>query len=180
MRRRARWGTRSAKGGRLVVLCFAAVLIIAVYELYALIVPDKSANPLWREVTIGQNVIGDWKYGGQDEEGYLRFYNKSETVVLPPTARLFDADGQFVVIEKYTPSSLTYALPYAAIPMPWLLGLLAAFSAAVALLYARWRRRPRRMRLTRSSAGFPVSFTAKPARRFRPTVRRGRTRRPWR
>jgi hypothetical protein len=181
LRRRARFGTRPASARRVWLAALIVVCIIFAYELYCVIVPYRSANPLWHEVTIGQNVIGDWKYGGQDEEGYLRFYNRSETVVLPPSARLFDADGQFVVIEKYSPGSLTYALPYEAIPLPWLLGLLAVVSAAGGWMVYRVRRRPKRLRL-----GTPWQLPALPplprrrlrrARRFRPAFRR---RPPWR
>jgi hypothetical protein len=155
------------------------VCCVGLYQLYCIIVPFQSANPLWHEVTIGENVIGDWKYGGQDEEGYLRFYNHSQTVVLPPSARLFDADGQFVVIERYSPGSLTYALPYEAIPLPWLAVIASVLVAAAAWTVYRRRRRPARIRTRRRKVRFlrldPVAFRSpRKVRRFRSAPRRWR------
>lgn len=119
-----------------------AVLLVLVgfFELYSIIVPFQSNNPLWHQVTVGQSVIDDWTYGGQDEEGYLRFFNQTESVVLPPTAKIFSADGQFVVIEGYSPSSLTFAPPLEAIPLSWLV-LLVAILAVAGWFYFRRRRK---------------------------------------
>lgn len=121
------------------------VCVIAVFELYRWVVPFHSENPLFQEVTIGENVIDNWKYGGQDEEGYLRFYNDQQTIVLPPSSRLFDANGQFVVIEHYSPSSLTYALPFAAIPFKWFAALFATLALFIGAIYMRVKNRPRKL-----------------------------------
>jgi hypothetical protein len=131
----------------------AAILILAgTYELYSAIVPSQSFNPLWREVTVGQRVIGDWMYGGQDEEGYLKFYSHGETLLMPPSARVLDLDGRFVILEGHTVSTLTFAYPLAAIPITWLLGMLTAFGLTVYLLYRRARGlRRRRWRPARTS-----------------------------
>lgn len=130
------------------VVCFG---ILAV-ELYRVAIPFQSVNPLWQEATVDEPVIGNWRYGGQDEEGYLRFFDQAHTVLIPPGSHLFGADGQFVVIEHYSPSSLTFAQPYEAIPPLWLiLGLgVGVISAAVAV--RRWRRRRLRLRAVRPSS----------------------------
>ncbi|MCL6516838.1 hypothetical protein [Alicyclobacillus sp.] len=140
---RPRTRVRSLRGTVLVAVLAAA----AVFELVRLLLPLTSANPLYHEVTIGEPVIGEWKYGGLDEEGYLKFYNGGQTVLLPPNERLFDADGRFVVIEGHTPSSLTYARPVAAIPLSWLAAGAGVLAIPAALLWMRLRRRRRRMRV---------------------------------
>ena len=130
---------------RLFVVAVAGFLGLGLFELYQIVVPFQSANPLWREVTIGQPVIDHWQYGGQDEEGYLKFYDGGQTVLIPPDARMFDANGKFVVLEGHTPSSLTFAQPLEAIPMPWIVVVTGAVvvPAAVALVFKlrkkRWR-----------------------------------------
>jgi hypothetical protein len=134
---------------RVPVFLYGISLIIcalAVFELYRWIVPFHSENPLFQEVTIGEKVIDNWKYGGENEEGYLRFYDDKETVVLPPSSRLFDANGQFVVIEHYSPSSLTYALPFAAIPPKWFAVMIALLALFIGGIFFRIKRRLRKMR----------------------------------
>lgn len=121
------------------IVAVLAFMVIA-FELYSIIVPFQSNNPLWTQVTIGQPVIDNWTYGGQDEEGYLRFYNRGESIVLPPSAKLFSADGQFVIIEGFSPSSLTYAYPFEAVPMSW---LVAGGAVVVAGGWLLWRRKSR-------------------------------------
>jgi hypothetical protein len=121
------------------------ICAIAVFELYRWIVPFQSQNPLFHEVTIGESVIDSWKYGGQDEEGYLRFYNDQQTVVLPPNAHLFDANGQFVVIEHYAPASLTYAEPFAAIPPKWMIAMFATLVVFIGSAFLRIKHRPRKL-----------------------------------
>jgi hypothetical protein len=118
---------------------------IALFELYRWIVPFRSDNPLFQEVTIGENVIDNWKYGGEDEEGYLRFYDDRESIVLPPSSRLFDANGQFVVIEHYSPSSLTYAVPFAAIPFKWFVAMFVVLVLTIGGVYLRFKNRPRKL-----------------------------------
>jgi hypothetical protein len=135
LRKRFRPRSKIAALRRWAMAGAAMCALLALFELYQIIVPFRSANPLWQEVTIGQPVIDGWAYGGEDAEGYLKFYNQSETVLLPPSSHMFDADGKFVVIEGHTPSTLTYAEPYEAIPLPWLLAGCAAMMLGGIWLY---------------------------------------------
>ncbi|WP_233095988.1 hypothetical protein [Alicyclobacillus sp. SO9] len=137
---RFRKGT-GAKLPRFALVFALLAMIITAYELYGMIVPFKSQNPLWTQVTIGQPIIDNWSYQGQDEEGYLKFYNQSQSIVLPPTAKIFSADGRFVVIEGFSPNSFTYALPFEAIPMSWLLAGTVVITGGGWLLLRRSRRR---------------------------------------
>lgn len=106
----------------LIVVALLGILLL-IYELYDVIVPFKAQNPLWKEVTVGEPVINGWMYDGEDEEGYLKFYNQSGvTHVLPPDSHLISLDGEFVIIEDYSTGTLTYALPMEAISLPWLIG----------------------------------------------------------
>jgi hypothetical protein len=130
-------------------LVLAVLGAAALFELYRILLPLTSANPLYHEVTIGEPVIGEWRYGGQDEEGYLKFYNGGQTVLLPPTERLFDADGRFVVIEGHTPSSLTYARPVAAVPLSWIAAGLGAMALPGGWIWLRLRARRKRLRVRR-------------------------------
>lgn len=117
-----RFRTRAkARLPRWLLAVLVAFVGLGLVELYRVVIPLKSINPLWHEVTIGEPVISPWLYGGRDEEGYLRFYDQNQTIVLPPTAHTFDANGQFVVIEEFNSSSLVFAEPLAAIPAPWIL-----------------------------------------------------------
>ncbi|GMA50250.1 hypothetical protein GCM10025857_16070 [Alicyclobacillus contaminans] len=125
---------------------------LALFELYQMVIPFQSANPLWREVTVGEPVIDSWRYGGLDEEGYLRFYNNGQTALLPPSAHTFDADGQFVVLEGHTASSLTFASPYEAIPARWLISGAAVLCLGGMVLWLRRRARGPRLRLKRSQS----------------------------
>lgn len=113
----------------LIVFVFLAALVLV--ELYRILIPLKSVNPLWHEVTIGEPVIGHWLYGGRDEEGYLRFYDQNQTIVLPPSAHTFDANGQFVVIEDFSSSSLTFAEPLEAIPVRWVIAGVTVIAAGI-------------------------------------------------
>ncbi|OFW77163.1 MAG: hypothetical protein A2201_04155 [Alicyclobacillus sp. RIFOXYA1_FULL_53_8] len=123
-------------------LLFLVVVLagISIFELYRWIIPLQSLNPLWHEVTIGEPVIDSWLYGGRDEEGYLRFYDQAQTIVVPPTAHTFAADGQFVVIEEFSSSSLTFAEPFEAIPVSWIAIGGVGFLASLWLLFRRLRR----------------------------------------
>ncbi len=126
-----------------IIVLFASA--IAVFELYRWIIPFHAENPLFQEVTIGENVISNWKYGGESEEGYLRFYNNAQTIVLPPDSHLFDADGQFVVLEHYSPSSLTYAYPIEAVPFKWYVAGAAVLGLFIGGIYYRFKYRPRKL-----------------------------------
>ncbi|RIV24253.1 hypothetical protein D2Q93_07365 [Alicyclobacillaceae bacterium I2511] len=114
---------------------------VVLFEVYRWWVPYASWNPLWNQVTVGQSVIGPWNYGGLNEQGYLRFYSGFQVVLLPPTAKLFDANGHFVILEGHTPGSLTYARPIADIPPGWLLLGLCGVGMGGFLWVTRSRRR---------------------------------------
>jgi hypothetical protein len=137
-----RWRFRVVKPKLLPAWLLGAVILLSLvllYELYLTIIPFHSKNPLWHQVTVGQPVIGDWLYGGQIESGYLKFYNHSGSVVIPPSSRTFDADGKFVVIEDFTPSSLTFAEPYGAIPLRWIALSIAVILALPLLILWRFK-----------------------------------------
>lgn len=147
-------------------------------ELYRIVIPLNSINPLWHEVTIGENVIGNWKYGGRDEEGYLRFYDQNQTIVLPPSAHTFDASGQFVVIEEFNSSSLTYATPFAAIPLKWLLAGATILAALIWLITGSFHRSKafKSKQAVKSQPGFrqriqPPAKKRPSRKRFRPSGR---------
>lgn len=141
---RFRVRAKAAPLGRFLLIGMVFLLTFVCFELYRLLVPFMSANPLWTQVTIGQPVIHGWMYGGVDEEGYLKFYNQSSPpVLIPPDAHLFDADGEFVILEGHTPSSLTFAQPYQAIPMKWMAVGLAVTSLPIVVFSLRLRQRRR-------------------------------------
>ena len=163
-----RFESQSGTGGlsRMRWAAAGVVLVLVVLiEVYRWLVPYASWNPLWNQVTIGQSVIGPWKYGGQDEKGYLRFYNGFQTALLPPTAKLFDANGQFVILEAHTLGSLTYAWPIAAIPPGLLLVGLVGVGAG-GFLWVKGSRHRRKS-----------NFRA--MRRARPASREFHLRRDW-
>lgn len=148
MKSKLKMGHRS-KVTRILVVLAVFVGMVGIIELYRWIVPFHSVNPIWNEVTINEPVIDDWRYGGLDEEGYLRFYdnNGPGSIVLPPNAHTLDLNGKFIVIEHFTPSSLTFALPIEAIPAKWLLIGAAVVGVLGGLVTMRLKRRPRRMNL---------------------------------
>ncbi len=123
------------------------VLLLTGFELYQWIVPFQPRNPFFHEATIGQSVIQNWKYEGLDEQGYLRFYDNFQTAILPPKSRIFDANGQFVVIEHYTTSSIVFAQPIEAIPAKWAMLLFLVICSFVFGLSLRIKQRFRMMRL---------------------------------
>ncbi|WP_054967198.1 hypothetical protein [Alicyclobacillus ferrooxydans] len=138
---RFRVRTRAEARGRTVWVLAIAVACVGLFELFRLLVPFQSINPLWSEATIGQTVLGNWSYGGEDAEGYLRFYDSGHEITLPPNAHLFGANGRFVVLEQHSPTSITYALPWNAIPVSWLMGGAALIAMPVGLLFLRLRGR---------------------------------------
>lgn len=148
MRKRFTTRAKAAWHGRFLAVCIIIFLAVACMEVYRAAVPFVSANPLWTQVTIGQPVIGKWMYGGVDEEGYLKFYNSSTAsppILLPPNSHLFDADGKFVILEGHTPSSLTYAQPYEAVPVKWIAIAFTVVAVPGGLLWLKWRHRLRRL-----------------------------------
>lgn len=150
MRNRFRVRAKAAPVGRFLLVGIVCFLAVMCFELYRILVPFVSANPLWSQVTIGEPVIHNWLYGGLDEEGYLKFYNPSHAsipVLLPPDAHMFDADGQFVILESHTASSLTFAQPYEAIPTRWVLVGGGMIAIPIVVLWLKLRQHRRRIKL---------------------------------
>lgn len=142
---------------RWILLVAIAFSVLFLFQLYRLIVPFQPEDPLWHEVTIDEPVIDQWQYAGEDENGYLKFWNPEgigHTVVLPSDAHLFSADGKFVVLESHTPSSLTYAEPYDAVPIGWLLvaGLVIAAAITGTFMWMKWKRQPTHRMKSHSSS----------------------------
>ncbi|WP_206881246.1 hypothetical protein [Alicyclobacillus mali (ex Roth et al. 2021)] len=151
-------------------------LFLTVYEGYRLIMPFVARDPLYHEVNFGQRVIDDWQYEGENEEGYLLFYNpiNGDRAMLPPQSRLFGADGKWVVIEHADAASLTYAEPLEAAPWYVYFLLLAAFGVGAwwAVKRARVVRGKRmRIRSSRSRGSVAPAAGRHARRRFKP--RRG-------
>jgi hypothetical protein len=131
----------------LVTLC---VLIgVGIFELYQFLNPFSSLNPLYHEITAGQKVIDNWVYEGKDKDGDLIFYYNYETHLLPPGSHKLALDGKYVVIEKATENSLTFAEPVEAIPYQWFLPVIV-FGGALLFLRSLIRKRKRPMRIRQS------------------------------
>ncbi|WP_304458815.1 hypothetical protein [Alicyclobacillus sendaiensis] len=174
MARKMRVGKRRLPLWMMVVA--ASILFLTVYEGYRMIMPFVARDPLYHEVNFGQRVIDDWQYEGENEEGYLLFYNpvNGDRAMLPPQSRLFGADGKWVVIEHADAASLTYAEPLEAAPWYVYLLLLAALGGGGWWAFRRARAvRGKRMR-TRSArkpvAGERMGIR-RPRRRFKPRRR---------
>lgn len=103
-------GKRDIRTVLLVVFILAAVASFFIW-LFVVIDPFQPANPFLREVTIGESVIDQWQYSGFSN-GSLHFYNGYNTISLPAESTTFAADGQFVTIDGYTPSTITFEPSY--------------------------------------------------------------------
>jgi len=117
--RRSGWGlrgrrvrkTRDVQSVLIVLLGVAAFAFFLIWVFVALD-PFQSTNPFLKEVTIGQSVIGDWRYGGT-VDGKMRFYDAYyQNSVIPDTQTTFAADGEFVHIDGFTASPLTFEPAY--------------------------------------------------------------------
>lgn len=133
-----------------VLVILGVIAFFLLFEAYRFLMPFVARNPLYHEVTIGEPVIDSWDYGGEDQEGYLRFHNTKtgQEVVLPPTSELFGADGKFVVIERADSGSLTFAEPLEGAPPIWY-AMMAGFvgGALWLIMYRRKVVRKRQMNL---------------------------------
>lgn len=156
------------------LIAVVAVLgFLVFFEGYRFVMPFVSKNPMYHDVTIGENVIDHWRYGGFNPEGYLRFHDTAtgQTITLPPTEKLFGADGKFVVIERADPGSITYASPLESAPPIWyaLMALMVAAALWLTMLRLRLKRRHqmhlRKSATSKSSSGFHINHS----RKFRPT-----------
>jgi hypothetical protein len=148
MKRQFRRGAKT----HLLLILVAAVLLIAVgVRLFQLLRPLSPLDPLEQDITIGQKVVGNWIYGGITDQNRLQFFNGFDIVTLPPGTREFAGDGDFVVIEKATPSMLTVKRSRVYIwesSAPWFF-LAAMIGMALAALVYRESRVRRRSRFYR-------------------------------
>lgn len=173
------------------IVILVILLGFSVYELSRVIIPFETQNPLYHEVTVGEPVIGNWEYWGEDEEGYLRFYNstRGNTALLPPSSHMFDADGTFVVLEHHSPSTLTFADPIEAVPIGWIAigGVLVLLVGGVIFwrfrkMKSHWMRIKRRATYSwlkpKAELLTSVQLTSK-QKRFRPRVAHKGNRRKW-
>ncbi|MCY0888121.1 MAG: hypothetical protein OWQ59_06640 [Alicyclobacillaceae bacterium] len=151
------------------LIVFGILMAVGGFELTRYIIPFEARNPLFHEVTIGEPVIEHWKYGGVDEEGYLRFYNGIQTIVLPPGSHMFGADGTFVMLEHHNATSLTYADPLEALPLRWIIVILSSVGAVVG--FVAWRLRVMRRPL-RTKSSTPYARIARVVANFRRKRRR--------
>ncbi len=85
----------------------ALVIFLIANTIFALN-PFQTGNPLNSEVTVGERVIGDWQYNGENQQGQLVFYNGYQTVTMPGNSKTFAADGEYVNIVSHTHDTLTY------------------------------------------------------------------------
>jgi len=134
--------------------------LLGAIELYRVITPFNSLNPFWKEISLGGQIFPGYYYNGQDEEGYLKFYNAAQSFVIPPSSRLIEYQGHYAVIEAYTPGTLTYANPIDAIPLRWVVIGSGVFAGIAFTLWtwvkAKRNRRPLRLsnrHLTTRSTG---------------------------
>ena len=108
MRRgRIKYVRRRRKRLSLPTVFFAAAFLAFLIWMFASANPFEQANPFLKEVTIGQAVLGDWRYGGADAV-HLKFYDTYQSIPIPANSKTFAADGEFVSIISHTPSTLTF------------------------------------------------------------------------
>lgn len=91
------------------------VLAVFTTQLFRAIAPFYTLNPFVHKKTIGEDIIGKWKYGGVDDQGKLQFYNGFQTVKVPASSLTFDAEGSYVVIKEYTANTITIQNPRAVV-----------------------------------------------------------------
>lgn len=137
-----------------------AVVGVLMYMLIRIIVPFQTENPLWNEATVGEPVIDNWWYGGENEEGYLLFKNTdNRTAELPPTAKMLALDGKFVMIEHFSPQAVVFAKPLAAIPTRWWLISGIVILGAVGATALTLKLRPTQSRFQASKARQSVALS---------------------
>ncbi|PWI57618.1 hypothetical protein [Sulfoacidibacillus thermotolerans] len=102
---------RSRRPQAYVILLVGAMVVFLLWVLISAN-PFQTTNPFLRQTTIGQSVLGDWRYGGSDATGQMKFYDAYQSVVIPGNATTFAADGQFVTIDAHTPTTITFEPSY--------------------------------------------------------------------
>ena len=153
MRRSFLHAKKRAPGSFLFFLLLSGAFIAFAIWVFVSIDPFQTVNPFLREVTIGQSVIGDWRYGGADASGSMKFYDAYQYITIPGNSPTFAADGEFVSIEGHSPSTLTFEPPYESEVLGpasyiWILFVLAAVSV---LVWKKKRVAPLRIRRQRKN-----------------------------
>jgi hypothetical protein len=140
-------------------ILFLAVSLFFSVQIFRALLPFYTWNPFVNKITIGEDVIGKWQYGGVDDQGRMQFYNGFQTVKIPGGSPTFDAEGSYVVIKDHTPNTLTIQYPRAVI-LQWVIVFLSLIVCLFGILklfvQVRWparkpgisrRRRGRRIRI---------------------------------
>ena len=106
----------------LIIPTVLALFALAAFYIYRFIDPYASLNPLNREVTSGQTVVGNWIYDGMNNNGDIVFYKNGDYVplIVPVSSHEFAIDGQTFILENATRNSLTFATPIESV-FPWTL-----------------------------------------------------------
>ena len=103
---------KRAPGSLLIVILVIGAILAFLTWIIVSIDPFQPANPFLRQVTIGQSVIGDWRYGGSNTNGSMKFYDAYQYVSIPENSSTFAADGEFVTLAGHTPSTVTFEPAY--------------------------------------------------------------------
>lgn len=104
---------KRAPGAWLFRILMAGVILGLIGWVFVSVNPFQPLNPFFHKVTIGQTVIGDWRYGGTDPtSGAIKFYDTYQSVPIPGDSHTFAADGEFVNIEGHTATTLTFEPVY--------------------------------------------------------------------
>ena len=143
-KRAFRRGTRARRPSWSLMFWLAGFVTFLLW-LFIAVNPFQSANPFLREATIGQSVLGDWRYGGANSLGEMKFFDAYQSVTLPRDATTFAADGEFVAIDGHTPSTITFE-PAVESEMfgPTVVLAIVFFVVAVLLIVRRGAQRNRR------------------------------------
>lgn len=144
---------KRAPGSLLIVILVIGAILAFLMWIIVSIDPFQPANPFLRQVTIGQSVIGDWRYGGSNTNGSMKFYDAYQYVSIPEGSSTFAADGEFVTLAGHTPSTVTFEPAYESEVLGpasyiWIILVMAAIAAFVLkkkrLLVARMKK-PKRL-----------------------------------
>ena len=132
---------KRAPGSYLFVVLMVGTILAFGLWLFVSVNPFQPANPFLRQVTIGQSVIGDWRYGGADPNGAMKFYDAYQYVTIPANSPKFAADGEFVTLDGHTPSTLTFEPAYESeiIGPASYLWIILAVAAVLALVWKKRR-----------------------------------------
>lgn len=123
------------------ILLLSAILTFVLW-VFITIDPFQTSNPFLRQATIGQSVLGDWRYGGTDAAGQIKFYDAYQSVLIPGSSQTFAADGMFVVLDAHTPTTVTFEPPVESTAVgPTALIWIGLLAAAIFLLARRGARR---------------------------------------